>query len=233
MPQYFANLFVSDELAKSSDQRNFWYDGELLLFASDDGADYLNKLTSKICRKYKDLLTHLRRIYFCYQKSMPEHLYAALVDLFIVLNGKGKVIRQRLLEGCRSALDDEQFNSLKNAGATPLKLKGNRYSLFANGVFGTLSLVEFRRQTREKHDFLALANDFIEYSQLDQAMDTLEIGIVEDPDRTELQDALLDIYKSTGSKERFQKQYQLWSAAGAPLIDRWRVLADFFSVRLV
>ncbi|MCQ8102642.1 hypothetical protein NP590_00885 [Methylomonas sp. SURF-2] len=180
-------------------------------------------------RKPKDLLAHLRRIYFCYQNALPEPLFAALLDLLIVLDQKGRDLSLRLLWGSRSLLNEEQQACLKNLVQGRQDMRGSRFSVFTKGVVGVSSLLETKRQVQSQHDYLGLAADFIEYSQLEEAMDILEQGLEQTPDRQDFQALLLELYKSTESSERFQKQYDWMLESGEPLIDQWQQLAVFFN----
>lgn len=228
MPQYFSRLFAGQQADEFFQETSFWRDQSLVLFNNPDGdqSQTLNALVFKVRRKPKDLLAHVRRIYFCYDQVLAEQLYAALLDLLIVLDGKGSLISRRMIEASRSRLDSEQFQALHKT--TEHAQLGSPYSLFSSGIMGSRELVSSRQQTEMQHDFLELANDFIEYSQLEQAMDVLESGISLHPERADLQRALLELYKSLGNRERFQSHRQRFSDSGIALVEEWLVLAQFF-----
>lgn len=228
MSRFSSKLFLDDP-SEPLRINDFWED-DLPLFTDDQQAlnSTLKIITFKVSRKPNNLLAHLRRIYFCYQHHLSEPLYAALLDFLIVLNGKGHAICQRLIEGSRAELDSAQLAAIKNAIRFPLQATGNRYSVFTKGMLGTARLVEVRRHGQKQHDYLALANDFIEFSQLEEAMTTLESGLSVDPSREDLQLALLELYKSTKSRDRFHRQYQSLRQIGATLVEGWRLLADYF-----
>ncbi|MGZ0080124.1 FimV family protein [Methylomonas sp. ZR1] len=228
MPQYFSRLLAGPSLDAIPQETDFWHDRELSLFSCPSAdADYaLTALVFKISRNPKDLLAHLRRIYFCYDRRLSEQLYAALLDLMIILDGKGTAISRRMIQASQSRLLVQQCQDLlKTDGQTP---PANRYSLFSKGLLASRELVRSRRQTEAQHDYLALANDFIEYSQLEQAMDVLETGINLQHDRPDLQLALLELYKSTKNRERFQLNRQRFSDSGVVLEGEWLELAHYF-----
>lgn len=227
MPHFSTNLFSNSEIEP---EPNAFWDSEPLLFANEPTSteSILNALTFRVSRKPRNLLSHLRRIYFCYQNALSEQLYAAILDFLIVLNGKGRKISLRLIQGSHSQLDHTQMSIFKHAVTYPLDAPGNRYSLFTKGVLGTFRLMEVSQRGQELRDYLALADDFIEFSQLDEAMSILELGLDEQPERQDLQAALLELYKSTESRERFNQKYEEIKAMSAPLIDDWQRLADFF-----
>lgn len=221
---------VQDGLEFAADCHDFWQDSETLLFIEDHGDArlLLEKLTYKVSRKPGDLLAHLRRIYCCYQNQLPLPLYAALLDFFIVLNGKGNQLSQRILAGCASRLDPRVYNALKTFHTLPGDLPGNVFSLFTTGIIGSAHIVDYAHQGHVEHDFMTLAHDFIEYSQLDQAMEIIEHGLQEEPEHMEAQAMLLQLYRSTDSRDRFAKRYQLLLGCNAPLIEGWAVLGQFF-----
>ena len=231
MAHFYTNLFSNSEVEQ---QPYAFWDNEPQLFTNELPSieSVLNVLTFKVCRKPKDLLAHLRRIYYCYQNALSEQLYAALLDFLIVLNGKGRKISMRLINGSRSRLDSAQISAVKRAANFPLDTPGNRYSLFTSGAMGTSRLMEVSQKGQEQRDYLALADDFIEFSQLDEAMSMLELGLDKQPERQDLQAALLKLYQSTDSRERFNNKYQEIKTKGLPLIDNWQILADFFDGKL-
>lgn len=234
MPKFFSRL-VAGEIGELAPRRTgFWRDQELVAFDSssgDDGERTLAGIVFKVCREPNNLLAHLRRIYFCYQSQRAEQLYAALLDLFIVLQGRGQAFSRRVLEGSRSLLPKHEFLSLTQAVNGDSTWPGNRYSVFSSGTVGRKDLVEHIRQDAGQVDVLVLANDFIEYSQLDQAMEVLELGVRAEPARLDIQQALLELYKSAGEHARFQSVYDAFTQAGMPLTDEWLEAAAYFAGR--
>jgi len=230
MPQFFSRLVVDHNQEEFLNEPSLWHDHELTLFGysvTDEG-QLLNALVFKVRRNPKNLVAHLRRIYFCYQARLTVQLYAALLDFLIVLQGRGRALSHRMVYGSRPQLNEQQFLALE-AATDHCSNQGNRFSLFTSGLLGKCELVEYRQlPNEEKHDFLTLANDFIEYSQLDQAMEVLEAGVRANPERQDLQDALLELYKSTRNHGRFETLYKALGASGVPLVDEWRTTAIFF-----
>ena len=228
MPRFVSNLFV--DVAVGSVMLLAFEDEEAKLFNDIhlSAAETLSSLALKVRRRPQDLLLHLQRIYLCFRNALPEPLYAALLDLLIVLDGKGKAFSSRLLAGSRSKLSAEQWRALETVSQTKQFDKGNRYSLFTRGLIGSSLLLEAGPKLEAELDYLDLAQDFIEYSQLDDAMKTLEQGMQKTPGRRDLQMALLEIYRSTESYDRFRKHYDVMRQSGEPLIDEWQNLAGLF-----
>jgi hypothetical protein len=228
MVEFYAKLLV-DDLAANAKPSTFW-DYEVLFFNPhrQEAEAVLSALSFKVIRKPRDLLAHWQRIYFCYQQALSEPLYAALLDLLIILNNKGKLFSQRMIHGSRSQLDSAQLSKLSQTSLNLLTVIGNRYSLFTTGLIGKSELLVTTQFEQEQHDYLALAEDFIEYSQIEEAMKILELGLTRNPARQDLQALLLEIYQMTRDSERFKLQYQSIRATGVPLIDEWQLLADSF-----
>ncbi|NJA05089.1 hypothetical protein HC024_04975 [Methylococcaceae bacterium WWC4] len=206
-------------------ESEFWSDARLAAFGIDpDGEQALNVLVFAVRKQPADLLGHLRRIYRCYRSDLSEQLFAALLDLTIILGERGSALRARLLAACRGKLSASQAAALLKPGTRV----ANRYTLFTDGMLGSSDLVQQVRGTDTQYDYLALANDFIEYSQLSQAIEALETGLIQQPEREDLQNSLLELYRSTKNAERFRRQYRALSDAGVALVDGWRQVAVYF-----
>lgn len=218
------------QLEVNPDCQSFWNDNEVVCFIgqTDDAKALLKSLTFKVSRNPADLLAHLRRIYCCYQNRFSQPLYAALLDLLIVLNGKGQQLSRRLIQGSASVLEANVVNLLKRSWDNPNRLPGNDYCLFSNGVVGRLHLVDYQHHGHVDRDFIALAHDFIEYSQLEEAMDVLEQGLLIDSKSEDAQNLLLQLYRSTHSQDRFYKQYKSMSDLNANLSEGWVALQRLF-----
>ncbi len=172
----------------------------------------LERLVFRLSKNPKYLQGHLERIYFCFQKQLDAQLYGALVDLLIVLNKSGDALSRRMIVGCRSRLTETQFQALENyleskhSSGTPLSL--NRYSVFANGMLSTSALMHVTSNGNDKkYDPLTVARDYIEVSQLDEAVQVLEQAFLEQPERAELHTELLSLYRSTGDGPKFSRMY--------------------------
>lgn len=225
MPRFYTKLI--NEPNPGPPPNGFWHDAELALFKLDFAEDKqaINALVYKVRRNPQNLHAHLRRIYFCHQNAWSVQLYAALLDFFIILQGKGAAISQRMLSGSRRRLDEHQYWVLRHSGNDDYPRLGNSYTLFTTGRVGVPELLRTQQKSKTQHDFLALANDFIEYSQLDEAMDVLEIGISFYPERQDLQETLLQLYQLTENRDRLIGFYQKMSKTHKLLDEEWRATA--------
>jgi hypothetical protein len=179
-------------------------------------------------------MVHVQRIYFCYHYDLTEHLFAALVDFLIILEGRGRHLSQRMLIGTQGKLLAEQRQILKRAlqmASDEVKsLSGNPQTIFSSGFIGVATLVVKQvTEVEPLHDPLEIARDFIAYSQLEAAMDLLETAIVADPYRQALHDDLLELYKVTQSTERFVKMYEIIAQKRTPTPVGWNELKGFFN----
>lgn len=229
MPRFSTSLFVGD--STDSEVPSAFQDHEAMWFNFSQTQFSIHEtLIYKVRRQPKNLMAHLRRIFFCYQNALSEPLYAALLDLLIVLKGKGRDLSRRLIQGSRSRLDSEQLAALNNAHRLREPEKSVRFSLFTTELVGSPELLEVNQTEQEQQqDYLALANDFIEFSQLEEAMSILESGVEKHPDKQDLQTTLLQLYKATHNRDRFQNQYETLHRLGVSLVDEWQLLVEFFN----
>jgi hypothetical protein len=103
----------------------------------NNGALY-SQLVYKVQRDPKHLISHVQRIYYTYNHHMSDPLYAAFIDLLLVLDGGGKDLGMRLLSQTKSALSGQQYKIIAhylqaNRAALTL-LTGNKYTVLTNGV---------------------------------------------------------------------------------------------------
>ncbi|MEQ1638118.1 MAG: hypothetical protein ABL903_15670 [Methylococcales bacterium] len=193
----------------------------------------LNFLASRVSQKPKCLLTHVQRIYFCYQALLSEQLYAALVDFLIILNKRGEAISRQMVSRAVSILSTEQsatlVNYIQDPKADTQLLVGNHYSIFSKGVIGVALLVQYAENIKQGEvDPLSLAQDFIEYSQLTEAQAVLEAAILKQPDRLELHEELLGLYQSTRNADDFRQMMDNLTGARMAVPDAWQKLSAYF-----
>lgn len=197
--------------------------------------NFLKNLVLLVARKPKRLITHIQRIHHCYQTNLQEQLFAALVDLLVVLNRRGKAISRRMITGTKSKLSGEQYKMLQKFMTEDFDvalLSGNQYSIFTKGLVGTGNLVQqIEASDTQTYDPLVLAHDYIEYSQLDEAKDVLEKAIVNQPQRLELHQCLLEVYKSTLDTSGFTTMFNILVGLDVAMPNDWNTLQAFFNER--
>ena len=85
----------------------------------------------------KHLRAHIRRIYFAIRKGDAERLVGALIDLFLVLQGKGNALVNRLINQAEPMLDRNTLTALRKFADTSdfrfIKNLSLSYSVLVNG----------------------------------------------------------------------------------------------------
>ncbi|MFK5948164.1 MAG: hypothetical protein QM500_05280 [Methylococcales bacterium] len=206
---------------------------ELLWLSENQSTECLyQQIVSKVLRKPNKLMFHLQRIYFTYHSEMYEQLYAALVDLLWVLEGKGLALSHRMVNATRSILTEAQAKMLDEY----LKkqninfLLGNKFSVCtAKGINSQALIIKKIATIDERYDPLELAKDYIEYSQLESALQTLENALIDEPDRQDIQAELLDLLKKTSNTKAFKRITDTLLANGWKESTEWLDIAGYFA----
>lgn len=198
--------------------------------------DFWSLQCHRVAREPKKLIYHLQRIYYCYSEHMSEQLYAALVDLLIVLKGKKEGIGKRMYVGARSALNEGHQSVLdrffRQSGYDEHDLPLNNYSVLGTGQLSKMPLVmadNYKNQAQVQYDPLQIARDYIEYSQLDEAREVLEKAVTENPDNRDYHEELLGLYKSTKDKENYFKMYERIKGQDSSLLTYWEQSLPLFT----
>lgn len=232
--QAYYSMFISETERNSTIENSSNNFGVKELFWSSEilkNDDLYQQIMFNVFKKPKQLPSHLQRIYFTYKHGMAEQLYAALVDLLWILDGNGKALSHKMISASKSLLTEEQYEVLRNFIKQPdiILLRGNKFSIFCTGLVGTSTLVTKHETVAIKQDPLIIARDYVEYSQLDAAIETLETGIIDALDREELQTELLDLYKVTKNRKAFTKMRDLLIQKELNLCNQWQELDDYFT----
>ena len=189
----------------------------------------LENLVFEITKNPKQLITHIQRINYCYKRQNSEQLFAALSDFFRVLEHKGVAISRRMFAGVKSKLAEDRVNELHNFLEGTAELTENKYCVLGIGIIGTVNLVQqIYSSGEDEHDPLALARDYIEFSQLEDAKRVLEKAIVEISEREALHVELLRLYKATQDSEGFHKMYDALKTLDNPMQGEWDKLNKYF-----
>jgi hypothetical protein len=208
----------------------FWCSVETLHHDED-----LERVVFLITRKPKCLVSHMRRIHYCFQKSLSNQLFAAIIDFLVVLNKRGQAISWRVVLGSKSRLNTRQFEELKSylkgENSDANLLTGNQYSVFSRGLIGANKMIQQVEKKEEIDDPLTIALDHIEYSQLDEARDVLEEAILAHPERQDLRQELISLYKSTNDMNRFYQMLAKLTRLGVSMTDDWNQLNNYFKGR--
>jgi len=191
----------------------------------------IEHLSHRVSRTPHDLKTHLHRIIASYHSSQLESLYGALLDLFIILDKKGFLLRQRLFNKFAASLPNYQSTALKQAlmlGAAKLEsLPHSDCSRFNKGVVGNTNLV-IKTGEPPQHQFSILdeARDLIDSGLIDDARLILEQAIIQQPDDEHVSRELLDIYRYTKNTNAFAAIYAQLNGQTLALAGEWVALAS-------
>ncbi len=203
---------------------------QLYFYGAND--DILKHLVYTIIKQPRNLLVHLQRIILCYENNSETQLSAALMDFFIVLEGRGSAIKQRMLAGARKHLSPLLFGQLQTYLNTAQLIQGNIYSVLTPGRESNNKLILVQGNEGDKnenHDPLQVARDFVEYSQLGEAVKVLESAIIETPQRSELHVDLIELYQSTGDHAGFNKMQLALANINHPMQLQWDALSSYFN----
>ncbi len=148
-------------------------------------------------------------------EAEADHLIAALADLFCVLKKDGFELRRRMLRYSRSRLDEDTFMQLVKKLKSGDLLGDENWLASYPTLTNTDSVVEVITNANKEaengeqaQDNLALAYEYIENSQLDQALGLLEKAAVEEPTNIEIAELLIELYKQISGNERLLTMHQ-------------------------
>ncbi len=203
-------------------------------WASEELSDQqkYQSIVFNLLRTPERLESHLQRIYLCYQCNMQQPLYAALIDLLWILDGKGHGLARRMIKATHALLSKQQKKVIKNYFKHQNKdsLPANKYTVCTSGRFNHCRIIGQQNvETSHVVEPLRLARDFIEYSQLEQALNTLENAIYENPKDVEIVSELIELLKVTDDKQAFNKIDAELKNQEIHTLNEWQTLADFFA----
>jgi len=189
-------------------------------------------LAHAIAASPSDLIRHTQRIFFFYENHDSEGLYSALLDLFIALGDAGAALRGRLLKGSKDRLMPEHYRALARwlGRKTPLQEKDlplPTQSILHRGISGTCELVKVFSKERERgRDPLMEAREYIEYFQIEEALELLEAAVLAHPERLALHTELTQLYLATRDLARFRAMREKLSQIMTELPDCWLTLSE-------
>lgn len=189
---------------------------------------------SEVSRCPSNIKNHIRRIWLQYDNEDSGHLFAALLDLWVALNGSGRALFRRLLLGAKSRLEPAGFEKLALL-YTSNELRNSEYpvvtgSVLNRGVRGRLDLLTISEGEANtgltERDPLQEAHECLEYSQIEQAREILENALLNDPLREAIHSDLLDIYKSTQDLGALNKMRNNLDDEANPFLGQWDELRE-------
>ena len=184
-----------------------------------------------VVRSPTTLWLHVQRINLLV-KMADAGIYGALLDLFLVLNGKGTPLRQRMLALAKPLLSKADHALLEQQlrhTQDPLPTQATG-SMLAPDINSRPVLVTNRQQNQEElEDALITAQQQLEIGQVELAQKTLETAVIAEPKREELHKALLEIYRHSRDGDRIQALWQQLKKTCSPEVKaEWHHLVDQF-----
>lgn len=188
-------------------------------------------LSHKISKTPHDLTAHLHRIIAAHYSRNSDHLYGALLDLFIVLDKRGFALRQRLLNKFSPALTSVQHQAMRQGllfGINAVEVLPQSYcSRFATGMVGKAGIVAKTGLTAElEYTVLDEVRDLIDSGLFDDARRMLEEAISRQPGDEALNKELIDLFSYTRDKDAFLGTQEYFSDLELALADEWQKLAE-------
>ncbi|MCU7890617.1 MAG: hypothetical protein KZQ78_02980 [Candidatus Thiodiazotropha sp. (ex Ustalcina ferruginea)] len=179
----------------------------------------------------KVLWLHVQRISLLAEMADPD-IQGALVDLFIVLEGKGTPLCRHMLALAKPHLLDESYSELLNhlsAGASTSLIESNS-AMLSSGIRGRAPLIRLDESiAHHVADPLETASQQIEFGQVELAQETLEKAIMVEPERAKLHKALIEIYQHSRNKEQILHMWRRLKGMPNPAIQEWHFLLDKLS----
>ena len=198
------------------------------------GARLADHLAYKICKAPKDLLSHVQRILFSYRLGDSHAVYGAMLDLFIVLGDNGSPLRARLFSMVASVLREEHRRVLETGLIKGIKgfdrVPQSPGSRLSGGLTGSVDLVEQgggQRQTWHT-DVVDEARDLIDSGLIDEAQALLEGALLDHPERADVSEELLEIYRHTRHKDSFFAMRKRMEGQPLAHSELWEELAEQF-----
>jgi len=197
---------------------------------ADGAADFL---AHAIARNPVDLRCHVQRIFLLRQQRQPAALAGALLDLFISLGSRGRPLRERLLNASVASLDPASAGFLRERLSSGLSatsaLPDEADAMLAAGIRGDtpvvvngVSAAGQPEKSALDRDYLAEAQSFIEYGQLDLARKSLETGVTLLPEQRQMHQDLLELYQHTDDRDGFRRTQQRLNDMNNPFAELWQ-----------
>ncbi|MCU7829283.1 MAG: hypothetical protein KZQ85_09470 [Candidatus Thiodiazotropha sp. (ex Myrtea sp. 'scaly one' KF741663)] len=191
-------------------------------------------LIKRVRRNPRDLRAHVQRTLMYLSQRDPKALYAALIDLFLILGDRGREIRENLLRQARRQLTEEQYQFLMSRIETGLStqepLPPNTYSSLSKGLTGTTYIV---RRQHSNSDISAAtpldqAREWLRQNDWLTAMFILENALNDDPGEEAVCRELLSLYRKQHARDAFYKTYTGLFGRHLALPELWRDTESFF-----
>ncbi|MEE9412290.1 MAG: hypothetical protein V3V22_04480 [Methylococcales bacterium] len=195
-------------------------------------------LSRQVQRWPKGLAFRVCRINCAIRMQDQEAVYAAVLDLFYILEDKGQAYRQRILNKVSDHVADEMKSVLEQAISGEISSDNLPYSprsVLHDGMrsedkeFEVVTSTSTLSMMSPDLDPVNTARMCLESGQIEQAQDLLEIQLEIEPEREDLRRDLLEIYCATKNATAFHSSYQLLQIRGC-LDKSWNEAVSLFAM---
>ncbi|MCP5150746.1 MAG: hypothetical protein H6983_07825 [Ectothiorhodospiraceae bacterium] len=195
-----------------------------------------NHLDHRVARAPRDLGAHARRVLNHLERDDAAAVLAALLDLDAVCAGKGRALREHLLRKASRVLDAAGTRllvaRLDHAGGHVAAAADicPRARLATRPASGPALVIRGQGLPVEMvTDPLERADALIDGGRLVEACDELEVAVAEEPDRDDINQRLVEVYRRLGDGARFARMRARLEglAIGAP--GTWEDAAAHFA----
>ena len=158
---------------------------------------FLRYIDYSIRHNENDLLSHVRKVFFCQKNRRSDIIGSAIKALFSSLGNNGQQLKTSILTSSKHLISKEEYLHLRTmidsttADTKEQKPKPQNLESTKNTdtTLGTAS---------------AIAESFIENGQLNEAMDYLEDHLLKNDENLELSKTLASIYTLCNEKKRLK-----------------------------
>lgn len=113
-----------------------------LIYRGDENMIVLRYLQRRVAARPKQLRNHIRRVYLAIKSREPEHLTGALVDLILVLHGRGRYLINRMLDQSKPLLNPSHLSLMRqvceSGDIARLRALSQGESVLSNGGMPTV-----------------------------------------------------------------------------------------------
>ncbi len=199
--------------------------GPLVPNAACPPQDSWRHLTSSISRNPKDLESHVRRVMLAVQAPLPDQLFGAMLDLYLVLGPNGRHLREALLDQATPQLEPEDQHFLRHYLAEGLsrdvQLPAAKGSVLDPAAIGSVRLVEKQKAVVAETSALEQAVQLLDDGDLDGARQLLESALLADPSDEAVAKELLLIYRHSRDEAAQAAMLARLQEQGAPAPEGW------------
>jgi len=199
--------------------------GPLALSPACPAQDAWRHLTSSICRNPKDLEAHVRRVLLAVRAPLPDRLFGAMLDLYLILGPSGRHLRESMLDQASPQLDPEDQHFLRHYLAEGLsrdvQLPAALGSVLDPAAIGSVRLVEKQKAVVAETSALDQAVQLLDDGDLDGARQLLESALLADPTDEAVAKELLLIYRHSRDDAAQAAMLARLQEQGAPAPEGW------------